>query len=177
MAQFYPYVLRRHSLIGAELLSLAEAKLYLRIDHDEEDNVISGFIQAARETAEDSIKSSLAQQQWTLSYHYQFPSVIHLPMAPVDSIVSVSLEDNNGIVTPLNSSSCILNKTESKVTFQSVIYGGSLSIIYQTAQSAIDETLRQAMLAHIHALYEDRGAATVPAISRDTYYRYRKIAL
>lgn len=178
MATYYPHSLTRHALIGSEHISLAEAKLYLRIDHAQEDTLIAGFIQAARENAEDMMKSSLVQQQWKVSYNYEFPHVVRLPMGKVDSIISVELEDNNGYVTILNNAHYGLNKTEDKITFTTHVVGASLRIIYQTfSHTAIEETLRQAMLAHIHALYEERGAAMVPASSRDTYHHYRKVSL
>jgi len=178
MAHFYPHSLHRHAQLGAELISLAEAKLYLRIDHNEEDSLISGFIKASREYAEDMIKASLVQQQWKLSYQCEFPNNIHLPMGPVELINSVELEDNNGTITLVNSNSYSLNKTDHKLTFNMSIYGASLSIIYQSgAHNEVEEALRQAMLAHTHALYEGRGAATVPALCRDTYHHYRKVSL
>ena len=178
MAQFYPHSLSRHSVIGAELISLAEAKLYLRVDHAEEDSLIAGFIQAAREYAEDTIKASLVQQQWKLTYNYEFPPVVHLPMGKVESVITIELEDANGAITILDTASYALNRTEKKVTFTNRVIGASLSVIYQTTSSTfIEETLRQAMLGHIHALYEERGAATVPASSRDIYHHYRKIVL
>ncbi len=49
-----------------EPLTLAETKLYLRVDHSDDDASIARMIQAAREAAEFYLRRSLVTQDWLL---------------------------------------------------------------------------------------------------------------
>ena len=85
-----PYLtLRRISSATAELITLAEAKLYLRVDATEDDLLISEIIVAVRTHTEHSIARSLVQQSWRVEYRECLPTDVTLPMRPVQSITSV----------------------------------------------------------------------------------------
>lgn len=43
----------------SEIITLEEAKLFLRVDHSEEDALISGFIEAAQEACENHLGQGL----------------------------------------------------------------------------------------------------------------------
>src|SRR5688572_29997630 len=79
-------LLTRVSAPASEPLTLAEAKLYLRVDHTNEDALIGDMIVAARMTAESWLKRSLISQAWKLSYDDGIPDIVWLPMGPVSSI-------------------------------------------------------------------------------------------
>lgn len=83
-----------------EPVSLSEAKVYLRVDHDSEDQQILGFIRAAREYAEKHTgRRHLAQAELTLTLSC-FPSCdqpIRLPGGDVISITSLKYYDEDGV--------------------------------------------------------------------------------
>lgn len=104
-----------------EPVSLDEAKRHLRLDTDGEDDLIPGFISAAREIAESQLNRALITQTltWTMSQDppsgalpllpmpllilpviLTAPQVMNrpleLPRCPVQSIVSVSQADTDG---------------------------------------------------------------------------------
>lgn len=76
--------------IPAEPLTLAEAKLHLREDNDDQDALITALIQAAREWVENYCRRSLVRRTLTLRMD-SFPcGEIHLPRGPVSAVSSIS---------------------------------------------------------------------------------------
>ena len=57
-----------------EPITLAQAKLHARVEHDADDALITGFIAAAREDAEHELGRLLAAQVWQLTFD-AFPAV------------------------------------------------------------------------------------------------------
>ncbi|MDR0632225.1 MAG: head-tail connector protein [Holosporaceae bacterium] len=93
-----------------EIISLAETKNYLRVDHDFDDNLISGLIKSTREAIESIIQKSILKQVWEYGLdNYSicdfdfkegdYPSIfcgtmtIPLPKPPIIKIVSVEVDD------------------------------------------------------------------------------------
>lgn len=64
--------LRLKTAPATEPVSLVEAKLFLRVDHSDEDSLINDLIQAARECVEEYTKRALITQTWTM-FLDQFP--------------------------------------------------------------------------------------------------------
>lgn len=88
---------------ATEPVSLAEAKTHLRIDHDDEDALITGWIQAAREYAEAHTGRRFVTQELTLTLH-KWPcewvagvyGAIRLPVEPVASVDAVIYREPDG---------------------------------------------------------------------------------
>lgn len=81
---------------AAEPISLEEAKLHLRVDHEEEDGLISDLIVAAREWCEQAAGRSFVTQTWRLSLS-GFPcGAIEIPRPPLVSVSSVTYTDDAG---------------------------------------------------------------------------------
>lgn len=80
-----------------EPVSLAAAKLHLRVDHDDEDALIRGFIAAARQDAEHQLGRALCAQTLRLSLD-GFPSgCIVLPRPPLQSVKAITYLDADGV--------------------------------------------------------------------------------
>jgi uncharacterized phiE125 gp8 family phage protein len=80
----------------SELISLTDAKAYIRVETDADDALISSLITLAREYAEGITNQSLAQK--TLEYSLKaFPDedFIPLPKPPVVSITSIKYIDSS----------------------------------------------------------------------------------
>ena len=77
-------------------MSLAEAKLHLRVDVDDDDALISSIITAARQAAETVTGRQLMTARWKLVLD-TFPChAILLAKCPVQSIVNIQYLDMNG---------------------------------------------------------------------------------
>jgi len=55
----------------SEPISLSQAKLYCRVDHDLEDDLIEAMIQAAREAAEARCRRGMTVEDWPDGYPEQ----------------------------------------------------------------------------------------------------------
>jgi len=79
----------------AEPVTLEDAKLHLRVDHADEDTLISACIAAGREQAEAFTRRFIMPQTVELSLP-AFPERISLPL-PFKSVVSVKHIDGDGV--------------------------------------------------------------------------------
>ena len=86
---------------AAEPVTLAEAKSHLRVDHSEEDALITSLILAARIQAETHTKLAFVDQTFVYKID-RFPpngpvdSLLILPRSPLDSVSSVTYLDTAG---------------------------------------------------------------------------------
>jgi uncharacterized phiE125 gp8 family phage protein len=82
-----------------EPVSLAEAKLHLRVTTDEDNNLISSLITVAREICENITNRALATQTLELSLD-RFPNGnIVLPYPPLISVTSIYYKNSAGVNT------------------------------------------------------------------------------
>lgn len=82
---------------AVEPVSLSEAKIDLRVDHDDDDTLIAALITAARMEAEGLARRSFVNQTLDLSLtNWPADGCIRLPLPPVASVTSITYykEDN-----------------------------------------------------------------------------------
>lgn len=81
---------------AAEPITIAEAKAHLRVDHSDEDSMITALIVAARMNAENRLSRALITQTWELILD-AFPDVeIRLDKPSAIAITSVKYLDSAG---------------------------------------------------------------------------------
>lgn len=85
-----------------EPLEVAEAKLYARVTHTDEDELFQALIQTARELVEGR-GIAIHTQTWELSLD-RFPVCIRVPIAPLQSVTSITYTDADGASQVLASS-------------------------------------------------------------------------
>lgn len=88
---------------AAEPITLAEAKLHLRVDHAEDDTYITTLIEAARDWAECFTSRAIITQTFKM-YLRTFPGFggIVVPRAPVISLTSIIYYDQNNTLQTLD---------------------------------------------------------------------------
>jgi uncharacterized phiE125 gp8 family phage protein len=91
---------------ASEPLTLADAKVHLRVDHDADDALIVAMIAAAREEAEQRTQRSLMPQTLELVMD-RFQPHMPLPRPPVSAVVSIQYIDTNGVEQTLSPSNYI----------------------------------------------------------------------
>ncbi len=159
---------------AGEPLTLAEAKLHLRVDADitEDDSLITALIVTARQQAEHRTGRALMTQQWRLGLDQFLVDSLELPLPKLQSLQSVTYLDINGTRQTLAN-------TEYDVITDELVgriipaYGkswpdcrehpGSVRVDYTCgfgAASDVPQSIKAWMLLAIAAWYENREALT-----------------
>lgn len=167
----------------SEPLTLAETKLYLRVDGNEEDNLIADLISAARDAAEKYLRASLVEQQWKISFDDYAPDTVLLAYGPVVSVESVTVIDRDGNAQTYSSGLYSLNAGKDALRFDTMLYSHRIEIVYNTGYgnpSDIPTPIRYGMLAHIAAMHEQRGETVLAAMPKHSialYAPFREVSL
>lgn len=166
---------------AAEPVSLAEAKLYLRIDHDDEDDLIRALVTAARLLVEAASGRMLVDQGWRIVLDRWPPGgVIRLPLSPVRQVTAVRVRDAAGVAAELAPSALrievgadppVLRVEQSLPPPALPRAGVEIDLVagFGPAPMDVPQGLRQAVLALCAQWFERRGddpdgpAARLPA--------------
>jgi uncharacterized phiE125 gp8 family phage protein len=81
---------------ASELITLAEAKLFLRVDHSLEDDLINFLIKASRQECEAYCSRSFASQTYQLYLDNFTSSIINLPRPSLVSVTHIKYYDYDG---------------------------------------------------------------------------------
>jgi len=166
---------------ASEPVSLAEAKLYLRIDHNAEDVLIASLIGAAREAVEAGIGRALITRRVRESLDIWRREAVNgavLGLGPVTEVVAVRLLANNGAQSIIDPERYRLegNRDRPRLVFPSgfpatLRSAGGIEIEYDAGYAEAAEdlpiALRLATLQIVASLYELRqGEGGVPETAR-----------
>ena len=167
---------------AVEPLSLAQVKLFLRIEHDDEDTLIALFITAAREAAEDVLGRSLITQSQRLYVPCPTSTLIALPRGPVQSIQTVAAEDDEGTLTTIDSDTYRLHAGRGLLQLDTVANASTLVVTYVTGfgddADDVPSIIRQGLLNHVAAFYDTRETQKpMPELVRAFYQPYREVRL
>lgn len=175
--------LTRVSAPASEPVTLPEAKQYIRVDHANEDILISDLIVAARMSAEHWLKRSLITQSWKLAYDEYVPEEIYLPMGPVSSITSVIEIGRDGTPQTIDSNVYYLNAAKDRIVLDTTLVAFRVEVTYVAGYgnaSAVPRPIKQGILAHIASMYDGRGDSAdmmLPEQSMRLYMPFREISL
>ena len=93
-----------------EPISLTEAKLHLRIDHEDEDTLLSNLITLARQEIERLTGLCLAEQSWMLTFDRWPGREIRLPVWPVVMVDEIGYVDVDGDSYIIDASNYVLDQ-------------------------------------------------------------------
>ncbi len=167
---------------ASEPLSLAEAKLFLRVDATADDMLIETLIAAVREAAEQHLRRSLITRTLKLTTDQLLESATVLPFGPVtaiESITAIAVDESSVLV---DTDDYYLLAAEDRLHLTQPIYAHRIVVEYTAGygESDIDvpAPLRQGMLLHLAALYDNReGEAGLPAAAAMLYAPFREIGI
>ena len=181
MMQLYPpRRLVRLSPPASEPLSVEETKLFLRVDGTGEDAVIARMIAAAREAAEAYLRVALVSQHWQLAFDGYAPVCVALPYSPVQRVSAVRVLDAAGQASTVDAAAYHVNAANTQLVFDQQVSGHRVEIDYVAgygdAAADVPAAIRQGLLHHVAAMFEEReAAADLPRAAERLYVPYREV--
>lgn len=164
-----------------EPVSLAEAKLALRVDSNADDAHIQSLIKAARVMAEEYVRRAMVTQTWQLQYDLYAPSVVNLPRGPVKSVEFVKVIGSDWQENTIAPETYYLNAGKESLVFDAAPMGQIVQIQYTSGYgdpADVPEPIRQGILAHVVGMYENRMENKgMPDSAINLYDRYRVVKL
>lgn len=156
-----------------EPVALDDVKLYIKIQHNEEDGLLLQLISSARESFERFINKSLAVKTLILEcdeYDFDENNIIELPFYPIVEIVSIKQTDDEGntIATGFykeigKAKNSIKIDTVSNLTFE---------IEYTCGYSQAPQVIKLLLLKQIFDWYENRGDNKLSPLIRKELYNF-----
>lgn len=155
-----------------EPVSLSEARKHLRIEafgspaKHPDDRYVEGLIAASREWCEQYTRRALATQ--TVDYALNgFPEVIELPLAPLQSVTSITYLDQAGTSQTLSTSVYYIDYFDSKIYLNSnqvwpATSNRENSVIveyvagYDEEDTPLPNPIKSAILLLVGSFYENR---------------------
>lgn len=163
-----------------EPVSLAEMKLWLRLDTADEDALVTGLIAAARALVEREARRVLITQGWRIALDGWPPGPVVLPVGPVQTVSAVRVFNASAVPTTINPASYRFDASSDParlwitgaVTWPELIAGGieiDITCGYGSAAADVPEPLKLAIRLLVARWYEHRGddAPEVPAMPAD----------
>ncbi len=166
---------------AVEPVTLQEAKLHLRVDGEDEDTLIQGLIQAAREHVETILThTALCTQtlEWVTDAFPDCWEAIELPRPPLQSVTSIKYTDSANVVHTMSASDYCVNIDGFPGTITPA-YGlswpgdalapsGAVRVRYVAGwglPAAVPQSLKQAILLLIGHFYDNRGVMVSSALA------------
>lgn len=178
------FIINKPNPTAPEVISLAVAKDHLKVDGDDENELISSYIDAAIEHAENytgiSIKEALYEYRFS-----SFPSEFLFKTNPVQSIDSIVYLDENNAEQTLDASKYELVQTDRY--FSTIIFEDDLPTLAASQKAVIinvstgfeesktPAVIKSAILLILGALYENRQdkIQKLPTASQSLLGAYR----
>lgn len=178
---------------AVEPVTLAEAKLHLRVDGDDENAYITSLIIAGREWAEGFTRRAFINRSVRLSLD-EFPSEIKLPFGTTSSVNTLTYTDTDGASQTLTSGVTYTLDTHSEpariVPYYNTDWPSTRDVPnavqvtyvvgYGEAATAVPTSIKQAILLAVGHWYEHREMvadagtlAEVPLAAQALLTQYR----
>jgi uncharacterized phiE125 gp8 family phage protein len=157
-----------------EPVTLAEAKQFLRVEHDDDDDIITALIAGSRIHVETQTRRALITQSWRLTRDvWPATGCVTLLPAPVKTLDAVRVYKSDGTTLPLDLAGFTLDKSAApaRLSFANGVPraperpGAGIEIDitcgYGDAPGNVPEPLRQAIRLLVAHWYENRSLIAV----------------
>jgi len=169
---------RLNTAAGLEPVTAADVKLYARVAHSVEDDLIDSWIAAAVKLAQDYQHRAYIEQTWKLTYDGFPPSCILVPRPPLISVESIKYYDSDDAETVFSADNYFVDKN-SEVGRISLNYGEQWPTVtlrpinafiidftagYGDAAADVPDSVKNAIYIYCTHMYENREAenGTIP---------------
>ena len=181
--------LNQIALPQVEPISLAEAKLHLRVDGNEEDALLTALITAARLRVENYVKRAFISQTWEMILD-EAKAEIEIPLPPLHAVTRIRVIAEDGTETTVDAGTYIVDRGEGqpgrvrlKSGYSWPTHRNFASFIitfeagYGDAAENVPGPIREAIKHLIAQAYENRGDTKaeeeMPAIAATLLWPYR----
>jgi uncharacterized phiE125 gp8 family phage protein len=154
---------------AVEPVSLAEAKIWLRVDGADEDDLVSTLIVAARLMVETWANKRLISQNWRLVLDgWPDSGILRVPLTPVQAVTRIRTYDVNGVPSVVPPASYTVDSVSEPVRIVAgvnfpapgrVVSGIEIDLTagFGATSRSPPASLRQAVLLLVARWYEARG--------------------
>ena len=164
------------SEVNNDIISLSEIKNFLRIDFEDDDDLLKRLLKSAIRRCELYISQSLNSKTYQLSL-YKIDKEIKLMYLPITNVTLINIIDKNN--KSIEFKNYMFDKISNKIIFNNIpsnFY--RIDIIYEAGYVEVPDDLKQALLFHISKMYEDKnGYSPIPKASLNIYRNYRTIRI
>lgn len=180
---------------ASEPLSLADAKAFLRVAHDDDDAVITALIAAARGHVEALTRRALLTQTWRVTRDaWPRNGIIALRIGPLQSVVAARVVDPDGTAHAVDVENFVVDTGGNAIAAPSWALpmpgrrraGIELDVLcgFGAAAGDVPDDLIQALLRLVAHWYDNRGiiaiggtTAVLPAGVHELIAPHRMLAL
>jgi len=173
---------------AVEPVLLAEVKAHLRLDGNDEDDLIGALIAAARVAVETEIRRVLIAQSWRAIVESLPPGGVMLPIVPALSVEAVRSIDSAFAATVLGTDRYKFDVADGSIKIDhatgAVRYEIDFTAGYGSSGIDVPQPLRQAIRLLVTHWYENRSAVVLgdaasatPLGYRELVAPYRRVAL
>ena len=134
----------------AEPVTLAEAKLYIRVSHTSEDAMIARMISSARKIIEDAAGISIITKQVKVWFSNK-GGAYQLPYGPITSAITLYDDYTGTVLTDKR----IIGGNYPRITFPEI---DNMRAEYTVGYTHVPAALKDAILDQLNYMYENRGA-------------------
>jgi uncharacterized phiE125 gp8 family phage protein len=150
-----------------EVVTLAQAKNHLRVDIEDDDDLISSLIVVARQRAEEYTRRAFITQTWEWTLLFPYPTItLRSEVQQIDQITIDGEELSSTTQYKLIGDDLLIEPTGKSVTIR---YTSG----YGDNADDVPEQIKQAILQIVGHLYENRESQGIPPLAEDLLSLYK----
>lgn len=172
-------IIRSGKRINIDSASLSSIKKYLRVDHDQEDELICTMVDSAITQFEEYTLLALIKNEWNVSYKNFAEDILKLPVRNASKILAVKTLSYQNCIHEINLSQIALDKEFNTISFRVVPLTRLLRIEFIAGLTDkfdnIPSSIKTYLLEHISFLYDNRSAEEQFDLKK--YSKFKRIGL